>query len=681
MSGARLPVAVRVGGAFAFALAAALLVACGGGNGDAGEPPSSATARGTDGGGLGNPSEPPSASALAAEPLLREGCRERGGYCGMLTPGGQLTAAAWLDHDRMYLADLEGRIRLLNVETGELWTVRTGLSMPQGLAVFEGRLYVTDMGSVCEGLREEKERLEATGFEVLSPCNLALTVRISDVLLEHLGKHTARVLSYRIDREGNLDDEMVVLDRIIAIDREHSPNGLTTDGEYVYVSIGHPGAILEDYTAQLRDLALRHDLMGVIVRLDSSGNIEVHARGLRNVYGISVAPDGTIYGADNDAQDGLSTSGHLEELNALRKGEFYGYPLYGTNEAPPDANVSEPVAILQGATSIATYANEDGVYVSYTHIGEEVIQVIDRFDYRTFSPTRIYERQELFTAILEQDSLLYLVTLSGNIYVIDPDMAPVPFGMRLAIVELDRILNSQPLIAVDEYSVYLDNSRIIYIKKACMEEEKTFQLHISPVRIDALPQERREYGFANFDFGFSRYGWIDSDMCIAMRFLPAYDIEYLDTGQYIQMESDEEVTFIPVWTRKVYLPSASLLDEGIDRILASRPAISSEYNVYLDDSRIIYIKKSCTEEENSFLLHVKPVRIDDLPQQRREHGFDNLDFSFAEYGRVGNDICVAVRYLPDYDIASLTTGQYIVREVDGQSTFETVWAEDLSFQE
>ena len=659
MSGARL--AVRVGGAFAFAfaLAAALLVACGGESADLGEP----------------------ASALAAEPLLREDCRERGGYCGMLTPGGQLTAAAWLGHDRMYLADLEGRIRLLNVETGELWTVRTGLSMPQGLTVLRGRLYVTDMGSVCQGMWEEKERLEAAGFEVRSPCSLVLTTRISDVLLEHLGKHTARVLSYRIDREGNLDDEMVVLDRIIALNRDHSPNGLTNDGEYVYVSIGHPNALLEDHVDQLRELAVRHDLMGVIARLDLSGSVEVYAKGFRNVYGISVAPDGTIYGADNDYADGLVTTGHLEELNAINEGEFYGYPFYGTNEAHPDENVTEPVAILQGSASITTYANEDGIYTAYTHYGEEVIPVIDRFDYNTFIPARIYAKHELTTAILEQDSLLYLVTLSGNISVIDPDMAPVPFGMRLSIKELDRILDSQPLISVDEYSVYLDNSRIIYIKKSCIGEEKTFQLHISPVRTDALPQERREYGFANFDFGFNQYGWVDNDMCIAMRFLPPYDIEHLGIGQYIQMEVDEEVTFIPVWTRNVYLPSASLLDEGIDRIMASRPVISSEYDVYLDDSRIIYIKKSCTEEENSFLLHVNPVRIDDLPQQRREHGFDNLDFSFAEYGRVGNGMCVAVRYLPDYDIASLTTGQYILREVDGQATFETVWTEDLSFQE
>ena len=134
-------VSTRVGGALALMLAGALLVACGGGSG----------------------SLPPPASALADAPLLPDGCRERGGYCGMLTPGGQLTAAAWLDDQRMYLADLEGRIRLLNVETGELWTVRTGLSMPQGLTVLHGRLYVSDMGNVCEGWWKNRRRWRPRG--------------------------------------------------------------------------------------------------------------------------------------------------------------------------------------------------------------------------------------------------------------------------------------------------------------------------------------------------------------------------------------------------------------------------------------------------------------------------------------------------------------------------------------
>ena len=668
MSGARLRFA-RVGGALAVALvlAAALLVACGGGNGNP------------------NPSVPASASALAAEPLLREGCRERGGYCGMLTPGGRLTAATWLDHDRMYLADLAGRIRLLNVETGEMWTVRTGLSMPQGLTVLHGRLYVTDMGSVCRGMREEPERLEAAGFDVFSSCNLNFKGRITDVTLKHLGKYTARVLSYRIDGEGNLDDEMVVLDRIIAIDREHSPNGLTNDGEYVYVSIGHPLVILENHREQLRDLALRYDLMGVIARLDSSGDVEVYATGFRNVYGISAAPDGTIYGADNDEGAGLTTSGHREELNAIRKGAFYGYPAYGTNEAPPDKNITEPVAILQGFGSTATYANEDGVYVAYAaHVGETVRHVVDRFDYEMFYATRIYEDVDYYyTDILEQDSLLYLISLAGDVHVIDPMAAPVSIRTRISSAEVRQILASTPVITSEYYDVYLDeslpNSRIIYVKNSCVSDENTFVLHVYPIQNNDLPIERRVHGFENLDFFFDRYGWIEDNMCIAMRYLPSYKIDYFVVGQY---SASEDGRLESIWNNQLSLPSSFYLTSGeMDEIVASDPVIQSEYDIYLHNSHLVYVGESCADEGKIFSLHVYPVRVDDLPVARRPIGFENLDFSVEQYGWIKNDMCVVMRPLPSYDIDYLTTGQYKVEEIDGQTEFETVWMEELSFRE
>ena len=57
-------------------------------------------------------------------------------------------------------------------------------------------------------------------------------------------------------------------------------------------------------------------------------------------------------------------------------------------------------------------------------------------------------------------------------------------------------------------------------------------------------------------------------------------------------------------------------------------------------------------------LHVVPVDGDDLPEARREHGFDNRDFTFATRGaRVDGD-CVAAVPLPRYPIASIRTGQY-----------------------
>ena len=80
------------------------------------------------------------------------------GYCGIFEIGGRLTTATWLDDERMYLADWDGNLRLVNVRTGARRIVIEGLSVPQGLTVLDGRLYVTDMGNVCELIAELRNR-------------------------------------------------------------------------------------------------------------------------------------------------------------------------------------------------------------------------------------------------------------------------------------------------------------------------------------------------------------------------------------------------------------------------------------------------------------------------------------------------------------------------------------------
>lgn len=154
--------------------------------------------------------------------------------------------------------------------------------------------------------------------------------------------------------------------------------------------------------------------------------MEVFASGLRNTYQISIAPDGTIYGADNDVNVfDQPERRHKEELNAIVKGGFYGFPFWGTNEAPPEENVIEPVAILNGASSTATHANEDGVYVAYRN-AENNRFVVDKFDYETFTPTRIFgDIRTYITYILERAGLLYILTFDGKVYIIDPNLAPI----------------------------------------------------------------------------------------------------------------------------------------------------------------------------------------------------------------------------------------------------------------
>ena len=68
-----------------------------------------------------------------------------------------------------------------------------------------------------------------------------------------------------------------------------------------------------------------------------------------------------------------------------------------------------------------------------------------------------------------------------------------------------------------------------------------------------------------------------------------------------------------------------------------------------------------------FFLHLYPVDAGDLPDHGRRYGFDNLDFRFGEYRLPLTERPVAVRELPDYAIARIRTGQYLINE-DGSST-------------
>ncbi len=76
-----------------------------------------------------------------------------------------------------------------------------------------------------------------------------------------------------------------------------------------------------------------------------------------------------------------------------------------------------------------------------------------------------------------------------------------------------------------------------------------------------------------------------------------------------------------------------------------------------------------------FFLHLYPVDVNDLPGDRREHGFDNLDFrADAELQLIEGP--VVVRDLPDYDIARVKTGQYV--RVDG--VYHHLWEAEFPWR-
>ena len=99
-------------------------------------------------------------------------------------------------------------------------------------------------------------------------------------------------------------------------------------------------------------------------------------------------------------------------------------------------------------------------------------------------------------------------------------------------------------------------------------------------------------------------------------------------------------------------------------ITANRPTVRSNFDLYLTDNTLHYVRDTCRPDDIQarFFLHVVPHDINDLPQHRQQYGFVNLDFAFYENGVRFDGKCLASVPLPDYPIARINTGQWIPGE-------------------
>ena len=213
------------------------------------------------------------------------------------------------------------------------------------------------------------------------------------------------------------------------------------------------------------------------------------------------------------------------------------------------------------------------------------------------------------------------------------------------------------------YHVHRDGRLLTYVRDGCPLADVAggatrFFLHLTPVDVDAVrpawrrPNVRR-HGFHNVSHdlrdGAAR---IDGD-CVAAVLLPDYPIAAIRTGQL----TDDGV----VWEAEI-----AFAEEAPDYAAARREALAREplarslFDMYRDGRELTYLRDGCTEAEATarFFLHVVPADDGDLPEHRREHGFENLDFTLAARGTRLDGNCIAVVPLPDYPIATVRTGQY-----------------------
>ncbi len=213
------------------------------------------------------------------------------------------------------------------------------------------------------------------------------------------------------------------------------------------------------------------------------------------------------------------------------------------------------------------------------------------------------------------------------------------------------LVSAEPL-ASEDFDVYLVDRTMYYLREPCEHEDtrSTFFLHVFPEDKNDLPYYRRGHGFDNLDFVFTDLGLLFDGKCMSRVDLPQFDIAGLRTGRLDGGGA--------AWSATYVVQGPKLISE-YDSIVSTEPVARSEFDLYLDGGKLHYVKQQCGDADTQapFFLHVFPEDIDDLPDERKQYGFDNLDFGFDVRGVLFDGKCAAAVSLPQYGIARIITGQ------------------------
>ena len=173
-------------------------------------------------------------------------------------------------------------------------------------------------------------------------------------------------------------------------------------------------------------------------------------------------------------------------------------------------------------------------------------------------------------------------------------------------------------------------------------EQSVAILRAFPVDAGDLPAWRRGKAFEPRVFPLRHYGAYFDGKCVASLSLPAYPV------------ADFELRGLP-----------ELMDaaEGRERARRAREEgrllARGFYDVYLADGELAYLRDWCDPLETAqpFHLNVYPEDAGDLPEERRERGFERFHFEFLSNGAFTDGGCIAFFPLPGYPAAAIQTGQ------------------------
>lgn len=227
------------------------------------------------------------------------------------------------------------------------------------------------------------------------------------------------------------------------------------------------------------------------------------------------------------------------------------------------------------------------------------------------------------------------------------------------------LLEGAELLAQSEFDLYRNEDTLLWVKTVCGNEDvlPKFFAHILPVKVSDLPEERRRHRFDNFDFNFfSRGALTQGGMCVAGMELPDYPVAAVRTGQFTSEGEIWSATleFQSPESGPAQSPPLSI-DAMMDLLEGAELLAQSEFDLHRNEDTLLWVKTPCVEEDAAprFFLHLVPVNASDLPEERRQFGFDNGNFNFAERGALAEDgTCIAAVELPNYPVAVVATGQF-----------------------
>lgn len=217
-----------------------------------------------------------------------------------------------------YATAAEGEILQLSLEGDRVTTsvLASGLQFPRGLALAAETLYVAELGQLpCE------DPIPRCKGEHLGP-----TTAEGERTL--LAGSSGRVLAFPLTDVG-LGEPEVLVDNLHFTNTDHGLNDLDVGpDELLYLSVGSLDQLAWDDGGDPPS-GPETELLGTVLRIDpASGEVEVFATGLRNVYGLSFDERGRLWGVDNDGRG--RDVWRAEELLEIEEGIDYGFPDDGT---------------------------------------------------------------------------------------------------------------------------------------------------------------------------------------------------------------------------------------------------------------------------------------------------------------------------------------------------------------